>query len=160
GSTGGPGGRLPPTWPSRRPPRSRRRPGARTRRGPARYAARAPRRSRSRLLPLPRPVRAFAEEAHEGPDRHPGRPGGSQVVPVLRIRRAGDVQMDPRRVADELREEPGSGDRAAPSLADVLDVRDLGIDQLAVVGVEGQLPDRLARRGARADQLGGELIAR
>ena len=47
--------------------------------------------------------------------------------------RPGDVEVRPRRVADELLEEECGGDRAsAPGRAEVGEVGDLGVDLLAV----------------------------
>ena len=59
-------------------------------------------------------------------------------------------------VADELGQEHGGGDRPAVGTADVLDVGDVGVEQLAVaLGLQRQLPHRLVggvrRRGHLVD---------
>ena len=55
-----------------------------------------------------------------------GEPGLGVVVPGG----AGDVEMNPRRVAGEFLDEHGAGDGAAPfSAADVLDIRDGALDE-------------------------------
>ena len=52
---------------------------------------------------------------------------------TIQERRAGDIDMGPRSVANEFLQEFGRGNRAAPaSFADVLNVRDLTFD----LGVE------------------------
>src|SRR5712692_1315571 len=66
-----------------------------------------------------------------------GEPGLGVVVPGG----AGDVQVNPGRVAGELLDEHGAGDGAAAfAAADVLDVGDGALDEFAVVVVDGHLP--------------------
>ena len=57
---------------------------------------------------------------------------------------AGDVQVRPGRVLDELLQEEGGRDGACLAAADVLDVGDLAVQLLAVLLEERQLPDPLA----------------
>ena len=81
-------------------------------------------------LPSRLPVAGqFDQRAHE-------LAAGAGVAPGLGLvakRRAGDVEVRPGRVADELLEELGGRDRAAPAaVADVLDVGHFALDQLVV----------------------------
>ena len=58
---------------------------------------------------------------------------------------AGDVQVDPGGVVDELLEEESAGDGAGLAVAHVLHVRHVALDLLLVLLVQGQLPELLAR---------------
>ena len=86
-----------------------------------------------------------------GPASGPGTPvppAGPRSLPArgTRGRRCPDGTTACRR---RTRQEQRRGDRAAVALADVLDVGDLRVDQRAVVGVQRQLPGRLADGLAR-----------
>src|SRR5205823_10253200 len=73
--------------------------------------------------------------------------------------RAGDVEVRPRSVADELRQERASDDR--PRLARFGRVVEVGIcalDELVVLLVQRQAPHDLARSLARALQAPRELV--
>ena len=138
GPADAPRGRRPPSSPACRRRRSPRRRDGRRPRGPgpsARSAAprspsQAPR-DRGRTAPAPARARRW-------------RRAGPRSSRALGERRPGDVQVHPRRVADELGQEPRRRDRAALAVADVLDVGHLRVDQRAVVLPQGHLPDRLA----------------
>src|SRR5262245_40574934 len=52
------------------------------------------------------------------------------AVLLARARRAGDVDVHPRNGADELLQEKARGQRAAPALAGVPEVGDLGFELL------------------------------
>ena len=87
-------------------------------------------------------------------DQGAGAEGGGALgeppVVGVGVHRAGDVEVDPRRVADELLQEQRRGDRPAVGAADVLEVGDVALEQLAVVVVQRQPPQRLVgRRGRR-----------
>ena len=59
--------------------------------------------------------------------------------------RAGDVEMRPRHVADEVRQERGADDRAGLArFGRVVEVAVGALDQLVVLGVQRQAPDDLA----------------
>jgi len=68
---------------------------------------------------------------------------------ALEVRGAGDVEMDPREAVDELTEEPRAGDGTGGAPARILDVRDIGFEQLPVLLPQRQrpapLPGALAR---------------
>ena len=69
--------------------------------------------------------------------------------------RPGDIEVDPRRRADELFEKLGRRDGPAPFSADVLQVGDVALELLLVIVVERQPPDALARSGGwRRSRLG------
>ena len=62
--------------------------------------------------------------------------GGALGAPRLvgvDLHRAGDVEVGPRHVADELGQEDRRRDRPAVRAADVLQVGDVGVEQLAVL---------------------------
>src|SRR5512144_1365219 len=54
------------------------------------------------------------------------------VAVLLRPGDAGDVEMRPRRLADEALEELRGGDRAGAAVADVLHIGNVGLDDLVV----------------------------
>src|SRR6266446_10487139 len=79
-----------------------------------------------------------------------GEPGLGVVVPGG----AGNVEMDPGRVAGEFLDEHGAGDGAAAlAAADVLDVGDSALDELAIVVVDGHLPHFFAGGFSAGKQL-------
>jgi len=91
----------------------------------------------------------------ESAERHTsgtfGEPGLGVVVPSS----AGDVQVNPGRVACEFLDEHGASDGAAAlAAADVLNIRDGPLDEIAVIVVNRHLPHFFAS-GFRAGQ---ELI--
>ena len=72
---------------------------------------------------------------------------------------AGDVEMRPGHVADELLQEDGTGGAArlaAPP--DILDVGDVGLDVLLVGLAERQPPQQLAGLLGRRQQLAGQRL--
>src|SRR5207249_9271932 len=94
-------------------------------------------------------------EVDESAERHTsgtfGEPGLGVVVPSS----AGDVQVNPGRVACEFLDEHGASDGAAAlAAADVLDIGDGPLDEIAVIVVNRHLPHFFAS-GFRAGQ---ELI--
>src|SRR5216684_1060254 len=82
-----------------------------------------------------------------------GEPGLGVVVPGG----AGDVEVDPGRVAGEFLDEHGAGDGAAAfAAADVLDVGDGALDEFAVVIVDRHLPHFFASGFRAGEELVGE----
>src|SRR6266478_4567239 len=85
-----------------------------------------------------------------------GQPGLGVVVPGG----TGNVQVNPGRVAGEFLDEHGAGNGAAAfAAADVLDVGDGSLDEIAVVVVDGHLPHFFAdgfRVGEGGDDGAGE----
>ena len=73
-------------------------------------------------------------------------------------RRAGDVEMRPRGVADEALDEHRRARRAALPAADILHVGEFRIDHLVVALADRHAPDSLAGGLARRDEAGGELV--
>src|SRR5215475_6149259 len=74
-------------------------------------------------------------------------------------RRTGNVQVSPRpSVGDELAQEQTSRKHAAPTLADVGDVRDLGVEALTQVLGKRHLPEHLACALGGACDLCAELV--
>ena len=71
-------------------------------------------------------------------------PFGAYGETLLEERRSGDVEVDPRRRADELLQEERRGDAAGVAAADVLEIGDRALDVVLVLGDERQLPERLA----------------
>ena len=160
GRAGGPHGPPRPTSRAPRPPRSRRRRDARRPRGRARCgrasgSARPSRRRRPQPYFAPAAARSSTNRTRvrTGTPVPPSRP---QVGRPIGERRPRDVQVHPRacRPTNSARNQRGR-DRAAVAVADVLDVGDGRVDQRAVVVVQRQLPDRLADRRARVDQIRG-----
>src|SRR4051812_2147050 len=73
------------------------------------------------------------QELEEGPDPEAGASLGDVAVVGLGPGRAGDVEMSPRHVADELpQEQPGAERAGLTGCSHVLDVGDLRVDVLAV----------------------------
>src|SRR6478736_4748853 len=71
---------------------------------------------------------------------------------------AGDVDVRPGRLADELLEEGGGGDRPRLALrGEVGEVGDGALHQRLELGVEGQAPGQLAALLAGPRDRGGEL---
>src|SRR5664279_3577080 len=88
-----------------------------------------------------------AQLAHELHQRAHGSsrwPFGDPRLAVFNPGHSGDVEMDPRSVADEFLEEHRGGDGAAPAAATVDDVGDVGLDHLAIFLVDGQPPHLFA----------------
>src|SRR5712691_1583141 len=82
-----------------------------------------------------------------------GEPGLGVVVPGG----AGDVEVNPGRVAGEFLDEHGAGDGAAAfAAADVLDVGDGSLDEIAVVVVDGHLPHFFADGFGAGEKLVGK----
>src|SRR5216683_2603460 len=84
-----------------------------------------------------------------------GEPGLGVVIPGG----AGDVEVDPGGLAGKFLDEHGAGDRAAAfTAADVLDVSDGALDELAVIVVDGHLPHFFAGGFGACEQLVGERL--
>src|SRR5712692_8041053 len=82
-----------------------------------------------------------------------GEPGLGVVVPGG----AGDVQVNPGRVAGEFLDEHGAGNGAATfAAADVLEIGDGPLDKFAVVVVDGHLPHFFAGEFRAGEELVGE----
>src|SRR5260370_33527479 len=111
---------------------------------------------RTDILPLIR-----QNELNEGAE---GAAGGAFSEPRLCVvvpGGAGDVQVNPRRVAGEFLDEHGAGNRAAAlAAADVLDVSDGSLDEIAVVVIDGHLPHFLAGGFGAGEELVGEGLVR
>src|SRR5512132_128814 len=80
------------------------------------------------------------------------------VAVLLRPGDAGDVEMRPRRLADEALEELRGGDRAGAAVADVLHIGNVGLDDLVVFLAERQPPHRLAGGRAGLGDALGEVV--
>src|SRR5882724_47031 len=77
----------------------------------------------------------------EGAEGYAGGAFGEPRLGVVIPGGAGDVQVDPRRVAREFADEPSTGDgTAAFAATDVLDVCKAALDEFAIFVVHGQLP--------------------
>src|SRR6266446_2537827 len=84
-----------------------------------------------------------------------GEPGLGVVVPGG----TGNVQVNPGRVAGEFLDEHGAGNGAAAfAAADVLDVGDGSLDEIAVVVVDGHLPHFFADGFRAGEELFGERL--
>ncbi len=85
-----------------------------------------------------------------------GEPGLGVVVPG----RAGNVQVNPRRVACEFANEPSAGDGAAAfAAADVLNVSEAALNEFAILVIHRQLPHFFADGfGAGEELLGPGLV--
>ena len=88
----------------------------------------------------------------------PGAPLRDVSVLLVGARRSRDVDVDPRGVADELLEEQAGRERAAPALAGVAHVGDLGLELLGEPGGQRQPPHVLAGAGGGREPLGGERL--
>src|SRR5439155_26758047 len=111
--------------------------------------------SRSASRSAPRRLLEPVDELDERADGEP-RPALDEIAVVAsRARRTGDVEVHPRHTVDELRQEQGRGEGAAVApRADVAQVRDLGVEELAVLRRHREGPDGLADRvGGRLDLL-------
>src|SRR6266853_1517591 len=81
------------------------------------------------------------DEMDESAKSHAGGAFGEPRLGVVIPGRAGDVQMNPRRVAGEFLDEHGAGDGAAAfAAADVLYIGEGALNEIAVIVVDGHLP--------------------
>src|SRR6185437_16512099 len=87
---------------------------------------------------------ARAQEFDERPDRHARRPLGNEAEVRFGIRGARDVEVNPGILFRKLAQERGGGDGPSRTAARVLDVGDVGLDEVGVVVPERQLPSTLA----------------
>src|SRR6267154_4392192 len=86
-----------------------------------------------------------------------GEPGLGVVVPGS----AGDVQVNPRRVAGKFLDEHGAGDGAAAfAAADVLNIGDGSLDEIAIVVVNGHLPHFFTGGFGAGEKFVGERLVR
>src|SRR4029077_391872 len=93
----------------------------------------------------------------EGAEGHAGGAFGEPGLGVVIPSGAGDVQVNPRRVAGEFLDEHSTGDgTAAFAAADVLDVGEGSLDEIAVVIVNGHLPHFLTDSFGAGEELVGE----
>src|SRR4029453_18043810 len=95
-----------------------------------------------RLLPARWPAvgAAARQPGEQGAHRDPGGALGQVAVVGLGPGRAGDVEVDPGTAVDELLEEQAGETGAAAAVADVLEVGQVALDVLAVLGGQGQAP--------------------
>src|SRR5229473_1568794 len=94
------------------------------------------------------------DEVDEGAEGYAGRPFGEPGLGVVVPGGAGDVQVNPGRVAGELLDEHGAGDGAAAfAAANVLDVGDGALDEFAVIVVDGHLPHFFANSFRTSEKL-------
>ena len=87
---------------------------------------------------------------HQRAHRLAGRPSYVHTLLGGGVRDAGDVEVCPRRVADEALDELGGDNGAGTAGASVLDVGDGRLDELVVLAVHRQAPQTLAGGGGRA----------
>src|SRR5579863_8058608 len=78
---------------------------------------------------------------------------GTALLRAAQVRGAGDIQMRPFEALREFAEEPGGGDRAAVTAADVGEVREVALELLAVLFGERQLPAAVVRAPAGLHEL-------
>src|SRR6267143_6659388 len=77
----------------------------------------------------------------EGSEGHAGGAFGEPGLGVVVPGGAGDVQVNPGRVAGEFLDEHSAGDGASAfAAADVLNIGDGSLDEIAIVVVNGHLP--------------------
>src|SRR5579864_5733678 len=98
---------------------------------------------------------ALAYQPIEQPDTPAGRALGHGGCVFLRPGDPGDVEMRPWHVVDEALAELRADDAAGVAVADILDVGNVGIDQLVVSLGERHAPYRLARHLAGFEQCVG-----
>ena len=84
------------------------------------------------------------DEREKRAHRRPGRAFRLPRRLVVEIGRPGDVEVDPRRLVDELSQERGGGQRAGGAAAGVLQVGDVALHLRRVVFVVRHLPVALA----------------
>src|SRR6266436_3515904 len=97
------------------------------------------------------------DEVDEGAEGYAGRAFGEPGLGVVVPGGAGDVQVNPRRVAGEFLDEHSAGDGAAAfAAADVLDVSDSALDEIAIIVVNGHLPHFFAGSFRAGEKLVGE----
>src|SRR4249920_2411370 len=81
------------------------------------------------------------DEMDEGPKGNARRSFGEPGLGVIVPGGAGDVEVDPRRVARKFLDEHGAGDGASTFAAsNVLNVGHGAFDEFAIVVVDGHLP--------------------
>ncbi len=94
---------------------------------------------------------------NEGAKGHAGGAFGEPRLGVVVPGGTGDVQVNPRRVASEFLDEHGAGNGAAAfAAADVLDIGDGSLDEIAVVVVDGHLPHFFADGFGAGEELVGK----
>src|SRR5712692_2039702 len=97
------------------------------------------------------------DEVDEGTEGYAGGTFGEPGLGVVVPGGAGDVEMYPRRVAGEFLDEHSAGDGAAAfAAADVLDVGDGALDEIAIIVVNGHLPHFFAGSFRAGEKLVGE----
>ena len=100
-----------------------------------------------------------ARELDERAHAEAGTTLGEVAVVGVRARRTGDVEVHPRRAVDELLQEQSGRERAAVAAADVLEVGDLRLELLAVLGGQRERPHRFAGAvGGGADLVGPVVV--
>src|SRR5438445_4110875 len=93
------------------------------------------------LRPYKRKSSIRQDEVDEGAQGHAGGAFGQPRLGVVVPGGAGDVQVNPWRVPGEFLDEHGASDGAAAfAAADVLDIGDGSLNEIAVVVVDGHLP--------------------
>src|SRR5260370_39564569 len=97
----------------------------------------------------------------QGPEGYASGAFGEPRLGVVVPGGAGDVQVNPWSVAGEFLDEHGAGNRAAAlAAADVLDVSDGSLDEIAVVVIDGHLPHFFAGGFGAGEELVGEGLVR
>ena len=100
------------------------------------------------------------DQSHQRSDEAAGAARVASGVLGIAPARAGDVEVDPGRRADELLEELRGRDGPAPFPADVLQVGDVALELLLVIVVERQPPDAFAGLPAGGEQVLAEVRRR
>src|SRR6266478_8085702 len=94
---------------------------------------------------------------NEGAEGHAGGALGEPGFVVVVPGGTGDIQVNPGRVASEFLDEHGAGDGAAAfAAADVLDVGERALYEIAVVVVDGHLPHFFADGLGAGEKLVGK----
>src|SRR2546421_197104 len=87
---------------------------------------------------------AFEQELGEEPDADRRWTFGVTRAFAFEIGGSGDVEVHPRKAVHELAQEPRAGNRAGRTAAGVLDVGDVGLEQLPIIVPQRQRPAALA----------------
>src|SRR6516164_7269477 len=101
----------------------------------------------------------MGEQMNQGADRMAGGTLGKVRLLLVRPAGAGDVQMDPGRIAGKLAHKHGSGDGAAVTSAGIREIRDGALVEIAIVVIDGQFPHPVSDGfGARQHALHPVLV--
>src|SRR5277367_6867591 len=86
----------------------------------------------------------ISRQLHQTPHRNSRRPFRHPRLLILRPRRTGDIEMNPRSILGEFLEKHRRGNGPAPASAGINNVGDIGANAFFVLFVERQAPEFLA----------------